>query len=43
MCLKFLCCIISYCSGEVFQVEWNPNFATVLASFAADKSDDMGC
>ncbi|GJM99394.1 hypothetical protein PR202_ga16486 [Eleusine coracana subsp. coracana] len=25
------------CKGEVFQVEWNPNLATVLASSAADK------
>ncbi|VAI20542.1 unnamed protein product [Triticum turgidum subsp. durum] len=25
------------CRGEVFQVEWNPNLETVLASHAADK------
>jgi histone-binding protein RBBP4 len=25
------------CRGEVFQVEWNPNLETVLASSAADK------
>ncbi|GJN34500.1 hypothetical protein PR202_gb23164 [Eleusine coracana subsp. coracana] len=28
---------ISNLMGEVFQVEWNPNLATVLASSAADK------
>jgi WD40 repeat protein len=32
-----LCCTICTCRGEVFQVEWNPNLATVLASSAADK------
>jgi WD40 repeat protein len=34
---EILCCIICCCRGEVFQVEWNPNLATVLATSAADK------
>lgn len=35
--LMLLCCAICTCRGEVFQVEWNPNLETVLASHAADK------
>lgn len=30
-------CLLSFCSEEVFQVEWDPNHEAVLASSADDR------